>query len=93
MLWAISYEMNKSTTIFNLSIQIFLLVGGFAQDCVQQGHPEFIATVLNTFETILNNHVANWIAKQGGWVRSLKCLLDPILFIKKGSENVCVGYI
>ena len=70
MLWARSYEMSMSTTLFNLLNHIFFIAGGFAQDCVQQGHPEFIATVLNTFETILNNHVANWIAKQGGWVRS-----------------------
>ena len=52
-----------------------LTAGGFAQDCVQQGHPEFIATVLNTFETILNKYVAVWIVKQGGWVRYLLILI------------------
>ncbi len=45
-----------------------LTLGGFAQDCVQQGHPELISSVLDSFDIVLSKYIAEWIVRQGGWV-------------------------
>jgi hypothetical protein len=49
------------------------VTGGLAVDCVKQGHPEFLAALVEAVGDIfIEREVASWVASQGGWVRKLR---------------------
>ena len=53
-------------------VAMFAIAGGFAVDCVQQGHADFVEVVVETFGKITAKHLSHWIARQGGWVSNDK---------------------
>lgn len=54
------------------------ILGALAQDCVQQGHAQFVNEIVDSFGTITEKYLASWIAKQGGWVSVLGKLIRSI---------------
>ena len=49
-------------------IALFAFSGSLSVDCVNQGNPEFVKTVLNCTRLYVFDHLAVWIKSQGGWV-------------------------
>ncbi|XP_063584879.1 bcl-2-related ovarian killer protein-like [Penaeus indicus] len=48
-------------------ISLFAVAAGLASDCVKQGHPEYVAGVIDVMGIVTERHTAPWIASQGGW--------------------------
>ncbi|XP_042215912.1 bcl-2-related ovarian killer protein-like isoform X3 [Homarus americanus] len=48
-------------------ISLFAVAAGLASDCVKQGHPEYVAGVIEVVGLVTERHTAPWIASQGGW--------------------------
>ncbi|XP_069949773.1 bcl-2-related ovarian killer protein isoform X2 [Cherax quadricarinatus] len=48
-------------------ISLFAVAAGLASDCVKQGHPEYVAGVIDVVGLVTERHTAPWIASQGGW--------------------------
>ena len=55
-------------------VALFSLGGALAQDCVQQGHAQFVNEVVDCFGIITDKYLAGWIRRQGGWVNRSKIL-------------------
>nr|CDI59404.1 B cell lymphoma 2 [Macrobrachium rosenbergii] len=48
-------------------ISLFAVAAGLASDCVKQGHPEYVAGLIDVMGLVTERHLAPWIASQGGW--------------------------
>ncbi|XP_068220755.1 bcl-2-related ovarian killer protein-like isoform X2 [Palaemon carinicauda] len=48
-------------------ISLFAVAAGLASDCVKQGHPEYVAGLIDVMGLVTERHLASWIASQGGW--------------------------
>ena len=81
---AIADAMFKSGGVVTWGKVVALLcVGGaISQDCVQQGHAQYVNEVVDTFAIITDKYLASWIAKQGGWVSDWLALF--ICFVQLG---------
>ena len=49
-------------------VALFAMAGAFAVECVQQGHPEYVNKLIDTFGSFVSKNLVAWIARQGGWV-------------------------
>ena len=49
-------------------IALFAMAGGFAIDCVQQGHPEYANKIVDCFGVFVSKNLSEWLVEQGGWV-------------------------
>lgn len=52
-------------------MSLFAIAGGLAVDCVRQGHPEFLPTLIEGMAEVIEDELVAWINENGGWV----CLL------------------
>lgn len=67
------FMFKHSVVTWGRIVALFAIVSGIAADCVQNGNPELIWTVVMLFSELIEKHVAAWICRQGGWVWCL-CL-------------------
>lgn len=58
-------------------ISLFAVAAGLASDCVKQGHPEYVAGVIDVMGLVTERHTAPWIASQGGWSSLLSWSQTP----------------
>nr|QPO25085.1 bcl-2 [Callinectes arcuatus]UST29526.1 bcl-2 [Callinectes toxotes] len=58
-------------------ISLFAVAAGLASDCVKQGHPEYVAGVIEVMGVVTERHTAPWIASQGGWSSLLSWSQTP----------------
>ncbi|KAK1786279.1 hypothetical protein P4O66_017984, partial [Electrophorus voltai] len=50
-------------------VAIFAVAGGLAVDCVRQGHPAMLHTIVESLGELVGKSLASWLKKRGGWVR------------------------
>ncbi|XP_041348967.1 bcl-2-related ovarian killer protein-like [Gigantopelta aegis] len=48
-------------------VSMFAISASFAEECVQQGHSEFVDDVINCVGNFVALHLVEWLVKQGGW--------------------------
>ena len=48
-------------------VSFFAVAGGLAVDCVCQGHPEYLHSLLESMTEVLEDNLAEWVASNGGW--------------------------
>ncbi|XP_046561970.1 bcl-2-related ovarian killer protein-like [Haliotis rubra] len=48
-------------------VSMFAISSSFAEECVQQGHPNFVNDVVSTVGGFVVMHLVEWLVKQGGW--------------------------
>lgn len=68
VLTGVARELSKDLS-WGKVVSLYAVAGGLAADCVRQGHPEFLPTLVESMGEALDYHLADWIAHNGGWVR------------------------
>ncbi|GAB6027832.1 hypothetical protein CHUAL_002060 [Chamberlinius hualienensis] len=53
---------------WNRVVALFAITGGLACDCVQQGHVDYVMSLIEYFGIFVENQLTYWISQQGGWV-------------------------
>lgn len=64
----IGQELFKNDVNWGRIVAIFSICGGLAVDCVLQGHPEYLHSIVDGMVEVIENEIAEWIANNGGWV-------------------------
>lgn len=64
---AIAHELLKSDITWGKVVSVFAVAGGLAVDCVCQGHPEYLHSLMESMTEILEDDLADWVASNGGW--------------------------
>lgn len=49
-------------------VSLYAVAGGLAVDCVRQGHYDYLTSIVEAMEEILEDELAHWIQDKGGWV-------------------------
>ena len=49
-------------------VSLFAFAAAISTDCITQGRPELVKTVLSCVRLYVLDHLAVWIRSQGGWV-------------------------
>ncbi|XP_026884037.2 bcl-2-related ovarian killer protein homolog B [Electrophorus electricus] len=55
-------------------VAIFAVAGGLAVDCVRQGHPAMLHTIVESLGELVGKSLASWLKKRGGWGDISKCV-------------------
>lgn len=50
-------------------VSMIAIAGAFAEECVVQGHPNFVEDVVVCVGHFVSLHLTSWLAQKGGWVR------------------------
>lgn len=61
-------ELFRENVTWARIVALFAFSGSLSVDCVVQGNPEFVKTVLNCTRLYVLENLAVWIKNQGGWV-------------------------
>lgn len=62
------FMFKHSVVTWGRIVALFAVVSGIAAECVQNGNPELIWTIVMLFSELIEKHAAAWICRQGGWV-------------------------
>ena len=49
-------------------ISVFAVCGGFAIDCVRQGHYDYLQFLVDGVAEIIEDDLVHWLAERGGWL-------------------------
>ncbi|XP_067670140.1 bcl-2-related ovarian killer protein-like [Haliotis asinina] len=78
-------------------VSMFAISSSFAEECVQQGHPDFVNEVVDTVGGFVVVHLVEWLVKQGGWkgldgaLKENKDIISPTFLI--GIVGAFVGVV
>ncbi|XP_054284469.1 bcl-2-related ovarian killer protein homolog B-like [Macrosteles quadrilineatus] len=76
VLTGVARELSREVTWAKV-VSLFAVAGGLAADCVRQGHPELLQTVVESLGQAVDYHMADWIAHHGGWAGLLSYCKPP----------------
>lgn len=62
------YMFKHSVVTWGRIVALFAIASGIANECLQNGHPELIWSIVTLFSELVEKHAAAWICKQGGWL-------------------------
>lgn len=57
-------------------VAIFAVAGGLAVDCVRQGHPAMILTIVDSLGEFVRKSLVPWLKRRGGWGDISKCVTN-----------------
>lgn len=72
ILTSIARELLRSDITWAKVVSLYAVAGGLAVDCVRQGHPEYLQSIIEAIGDVIEEELAPWIAQHGGWVRTIK---------------------
>lgn len=61
-------ELFREGVTWGRIIALFAFAAAISADCITQGRPELVKTVLNCVRLYVLDHLAVWIRSQGGWI-------------------------
>uniref|UniRef100_A0A6A7FTK9 Bcl-2-related ovarian killer protein homolog A n=1 Tax=Hirondellea gigas TaxID=1518452 RepID=A0A6A7FTK9_9CRUS len=64
---AISSHLLRTDVTWARLISLYAVAAALAADCVRQGHPEFVSSVIEGVGMAIEQHSCQWIVAQGGW--------------------------
>ena len=79
-------ELFREGVTWGRIIALFAFAAAISADCITQGRPELVKTVLSCVRLYVLDHLAVWIRSQGGWVCNLQ------LFVSKNNYLNCSPY-
>lgn len=68
VLTSVARELLRSEMTWAKVVSLYAVAGGLAVDCVRQGHPEYLQSIIESMGEVLEEEVASWIGENGGWV-------------------------
>lgn len=83
-------ELFREGVTWGRIISLFAFAAAISADCITQGRPELVKTVLSCVRLYVLDHLAVWIRSQGGWVRthSLLSVLSQV-FVSRNNKLHC----
>ncbi|KTF77260.1 hypothetical protein cypCar_00030613 [Cyprinus carpio] len=57
-------------------VAIYAVAAGLAVDCVHQGHPVMVHTIVDSLGEFVRRNLVPWLKKRGGWGDILKCVVN-----------------
>ncbi|KAI0239266.1 hypothetical protein LSAT2_010011 [Lamellibrachia satsuma] len=66
---------SRTATTWGRVVALFAVAAGLAEDCVNQGHPDYVSVVIDVFTQVTRQRLDKWIFRQGGWVS--RCFRVP----------------
>nr|CAD7572902.1 unnamed protein product [Timema californicum] len=91
MLAAVGRELFKCDVTWGKVVSLFAVAGGLGVDCVRQGHPEYLQTLLEAIGETLEEELAPWIVGNGGWSGLLTHFKPPTNEVSISSFVSLVG--
>ncbi|XP_039279201.1 bcl-2-related ovarian killer protein isoform X2 [Nilaparvata lugens] len=77
LLLAIARELLRTEPTWAKVVSLYAVAGGLAVDCVRQGHPEYLGSIVESMGDVLEEDLAVWIADNGGWPGLLNYCRPP----------------
>lgn len=68
----VAKDLFHSSITWGKIISIFAVCGGFAIDCVRQGHYDYLQFLIDGMSEIIEDDLAHWLADNGGWLGLLQ---------------------
>ncbi|RZF32156.1 hypothetical protein LSTR_LSTR004019 [Laodelphax striatellus] len=78
LLLAVARELLRTELTWAKVVSLYAVAGGLAVDCVRQGHPEYLGSIVESMGEVLEEELAVWIADNGGWPGLLNYCRPPI---------------
>ncbi|XP_051985197.1 bcl-2-related ovarian killer protein homolog B-like [Xyrauchen texanus] len=57
-------------------VAIFAVAAGLAVDCVRQGHPVMVHTIVDSLGEFVHRSLVPWLKNRGGWGDISKCVVN-----------------
>ncbi|KAA0719123.1 Bcl-2-related ovarian killer protein -like protein B [Triplophysa tibetana] len=57
-------------------VAIYAVAAGLAVDCVRQGHPVMVHTIVDSLGEFVRRSLVPWLRKRGGWGDISKCVVN-----------------
>ncbi|XP_037917560.1 bcl-2-related ovarian killer protein homolog B isoform X2 [Hermetia illucens] len=73
----VAKELFKTNITWGKIISVFSVCGGFAIDCVRQGHYDYLQYLIDGMSEIIEEDLVHWLADNGGWLGLLKHIRPP----------------
>ncbi|XP_067626760.1 bcl-2-related ovarian killer protein homolog B [Eurosta solidaginis] len=64
----VAKDLFRSNITWGKIISIFAVCGGFAIDCVRQGHYEYLQFLVDGIAEIIEDDLVPWLVDHGGWL-------------------------
>ncbi|KAH8280225.1 hypothetical protein KR018_000088 [Drosophila ironensis] len=64
----VAKDLFRSSITWGKIISIFAVCGGFAIDCVRQGHYDYLQTLVDGLAEIIEDDLVYWLMDNGGWL-------------------------
>ncbi|XP_054284142.1 bcl-2-related ovarian killer protein homolog B-like isoform X2 [Macrosteles quadrilineatus] len=87
----VAHELSNSGMTWAKVVSLYAVAGGLAVDCVRQGHPEFLQSLVESVGEALEDDIAEWIAHNGGWTGLLSYCKPPNNEISLGGFVALLG--
>ncbi|KAI5704622.1 hypothetical protein M8J76_006485 [Diaphorina citri] len=84
----VARELSRQDLTWAKVVSLYCVAGGLAVDCVRQGHPEYLPSLIDTMGEILEEEIALWIGDNGGWTSLCNYCRPPTNELSLG---VCIA--
>ncbi|XP_062337218.1 bcl-2-related ovarian killer protein homolog B [Osmerus eperlanus] len=76
---AVAAEIFSTGITWGKVVSLYAVAGALAVDCVQQGQPATVHTIIDSLGQFVRKFLAPWLKKRGGWMDITKCVVksDP----------------
>lgn len=64
----VAKELFRTSITWGKIISIFAVCGGFAIDCVRQGHYDYLQCLVDSMSEIIEDDISFWLSDNGGWL-------------------------
>ncbi|KAH8319699.1 hypothetical protein KR074_004258 [Drosophila pseudoananassae] len=64
----VAKDLFRSNITWGKIISLFAVCGGFAIDCVRQGHYDYLQTLVDGLAEIIEDDLVYWLIDNGGWL-------------------------
>jgi len=64
----VAKDLFRSSITWGKIISIFAVCGGFAIDCVRQGHFDYLQCLIDGLAEIIEDDLVYWLIDNGGWM-------------------------
>ena len=75
-----AYFQHNTKVTWGDIVAVLNIIGALANDCIRQGHSEYLCELPDSLESCIRNHLLCWLREEGGWV-SVELHLSFFMFV------------
>ncbi|XP_028650663.1 bcl-2-related ovarian killer protein homolog A-like isoform X1 [Erpetoichthys calabaricus] len=73
---AVAGEMFATGITWGKVVSLYAVAGGLAVDCVRQGQPAIVHTIVDCLGEFVRKTLSPWLKKRGGWADIKQCVVN-----------------